>query len=54
MVSVGLALLLEFMDNTYKSKEELEDDLDLPVIGVIPELDDETNNRDVKRKKGRR
>lgn len=54
MVSVGLALLLEFMDNTYKSKEELEDDLDLPVIGVIPELDEETNNKDAKRKKGRR
>lgn len=41
MVSVALSLLLEFMDNTYKSKEELEKILDLPVIGVIPELDDE-------------
>lgn len=41
MVSVGLSLLLEFMDNTFKTKEDLEKTLDLPVIGVIPEFDDE-------------
>lgn len=41
MVSIGLSLLLEFMDNTYKSKDELEKALDIPVIGVIPELDSE-------------
>lgn len=41
MVSIGLALLLEFMDNTYKSKDDLEKALDIPVIGVIPELDSE-------------
>lgn len=44
MVSVGLSLLLEFMDNTYKSKEELEKVVDLPVLGVIPELDVENSN----------
>lgn len=44
MVSVGLALLLEFMDNTYKSKEDLEKSLDIPVLGVIPELDDEESS----------
>ena len=41
MVSVGLSLLLEFMDNTFKSKEEVEKALDLPVLGTIPELSSE-------------
>lgn len=36
MISVGLAFLLEFLDNTFKSKEQLERELDIPVIGVIP------------------
>lgn len=36
MVSVGLAFLLEFLDNTFKSKDQLERELDIPVIGVIP------------------
>lgn len=36
MMSVGLAFLLEFLDNTFKSKEQLERELDIPVIGVIP------------------
>lgn len=44
MVSIGLSLLLEFMDNTYKSKEELEKVTDLPVLGVIPELDVENSS----------
>jgi capsular polysaccharide biosynthesis protein len=42
MVGVGIALLLEFMDNTFKSKEDLEKVLDLPVIGAIPEYDAES------------
>ena len=36
MVSVGLALLLEFLDNTFKTKDQLERELDIPVLGVIP------------------
>lgn len=36
MVSVGLVFLLEYMDNTYGSKEQLEKDLDIPVLGIIP------------------
>ena len=42
MVGVGIVLLLEFMDNTFKSKEDLEKVLDLPVIGAIPEYDTES------------
>ena len=37
MISVGLAFLLEFLDNTFKSKEQLEQILGIPVIGAIPE-----------------
>ena len=39
MVSIGLSLLLGFMDNTFKSKSELEDELELPVLSTIPEFD---------------
>ena len=38
MVGVGLAFILEFLDNTFKTKEELEIELDIPVIGTIPEI----------------
>lgn len=37
MVSVGLAFLLEFLDNTFKSKDQLEQILGIPVIGAIPD-----------------
>lgn len=37
MVSVGLAFLLEFMDNTFKTKEQVEEILGLPVVGAIPD-----------------
>ena len=36
IVGVGLALLLEFLDNTFKNKDQLERELDIPVIGSIP------------------
>lgn len=37
MVGVGVVLLLEYLDNTFKSREELEKTLDLPIIGTIPD-----------------
>ncbi|MEG1142825.1 MAG: Wzz/FepE/Etk N-terminal domain-containing protein [Clostridia bacterium] len=40
MVSVGLTFLLEFLDNTFKSKDEMERILELPVLGVIPNIDE--------------
>ena len=40
MVSVGLAFLLEFLDNTFKNKDQLERELDIPVIGSIPTVKD--------------
>ncbi|MBD7916607.1 capsular biosynthesis protein [Clostridium sp. Sa3CUN1] len=40
MVGVGLAFLLEFLDNTFKNKDQLERELDIPVIGTIPTVND--------------
>jgi len=39
MASVGLAFLLEYLDNTIKSTKDVEDILGLPVLGVIPHYD---------------
>lgn len=35
--SIGVAFLLEFMDNTFKTKDQLEQALGIPVIGIIPD-----------------
>ncbi|OPZ73977.1 MAG: hypothetical protein BWY80_00766 [Firmicutes bacterium ADurb.Bin456] len=39
MGSVALALLLEFLDNTIKTPEDVARHLDLPVMGIIPSAD---------------
>ena len=39
MVGFGIVFLLEYSDNTYKNKEQVEKDLDIPVLGVIPMSD---------------
>lgn len=39
MLSVGVALLLEFLDNTIKSSKDVEKILGLPVLGEIPIYD---------------
>ena len=39
MVGLGIVFLLEYLDNTYKNKEQLEKDLDIPVLGIIPMSD---------------
>lgn len=36
MIGVGLAFLMEFLDNSFKTKEQLEKALDIPVLGTIP------------------
>lgn len=36
MISIGLAFLLEFMDNTIKSPDDVQKHLGLPVVGTIP------------------
>lgn len=40
MISVGLSFLLEYMDNTLKTSDDIKRYLDLPVLGTIPMQDD--------------
>ena len=40
MVSMGIAFLLEYLDNTVKSQEDIEKLTGIPVIGIIPLIDD--------------
>lgn len=41
MASVGLAFLLEYLDNTVKKEEDIEALLGLPVLGVVARMDEE-------------
>ncbi|MBB6454524.1 capsular polysaccharide biosynthesis protein [Salirhabdus euzebyi] len=41
MVGVGLAFLLEFLDNTIKSEQDVEKHLGLPVLGVVTRMSDD-------------
>lgn len=38
VLGFGTTFFVEFMDNTYKNKESLEKELDIPVLGTIPNL----------------
>ncbi|WP_318506959.1 YveK family protein [Bacillus sp. T3] len=52
MAGVGIAFLLEYLDNTVKTEQDIEKILDLPVLGVITEIqesDIKTNSHTVKR-----
>jgi len=40
MVGVGLSLLLEFMDNTIKSEGDLEKATGVPVLGIVPDIEE--------------
>ncbi|MFJ1137566.1 YveK family protein, partial [Bacillus thuringiensis] len=44
MASVGLAFLLEYLDNTVKKEEDVETLLGLPVLGIVARMDEETMN----------
>jgi capsular polysaccharide biosynthesis protein len=39
MASVGIAFLLEYLDNTIKSEQDIEKLLELPVLGVVSVID---------------
>ncbi|CAM3131212.1 YveK family protein [Sporolactobacillus spathodeae] len=47
MASVGLAFLLDYLDNTIKTEEDVAQLLELPVLGVVTEI----TSRDDKRNK---
>ncbi len=38
-IGIGVIFLIEFMDNTYKNKDRLEEELNIPVLGIIPKID---------------
>ncbi|MCR3757940.1 capsular biosynthesis protein [Clostridium felsineum] len=40
-VSIGIAFLKEYMDKTIKTQEDIKRHLDLPVIGVIPNYEED-------------
>ncbi|WP_439874603.1 YveK family protein [Bacillus mycoides] len=44
MAAVGLAFLLEYLDNTVKKEEDVESLLGLPVLGIVARMDEETAN----------
>jgi capsular polysaccharide biosynthesis protein len=39
MAGSGLALLIEFLDNTFKDKEQVENIVGIPVLGAIPHIE---------------
>ncbi|CDF57715.1 YveK family protein [Thermobrachium celere] len=41
MLSLGLVFILEYMDTTVKTEDDVEKLLDLPVVGIIPNNKDE-------------
>ncbi|GAB1805391.1 YveK family protein [Priestia megaterium] len=40
MVGIGLSFLLEYLDNTLKTEQDIENILELPVIGVVTNIKD--------------
>jgi capsular polysaccharide biosynthesis protein len=49
MASIFLVFLLEFLDNTLKTEQDIERILGLPVLGAIPTMDEETEKKINKR-----
>ncbi|PEZ86239.1 capsular biosynthesis protein [Bacillus cereus] len=43
MASVGIAFLLEYLDNTVKKEEDIESLLGLPVLGVVARMEEDAN-----------
>ena len=41
MIGVGLTFLLEYLDNTFKNSQDIEEYLGIPVIGMIEEISQE-------------
>lgn len=39
IASIGIVILMEYMNNTFKNKSEIEKEFNVPVVGVIPQED---------------
>lgn len=50
MAGVGLAFLLEYLDNTIKTEEDIQNILQLPILGVIPKISVEDEKAPVSKK----
>lgn len=50
MAAVGLAFLLEYFDSTIKNEQDIEKILELPILGVIAQIDDQKMEELKKRK----
>ncbi|PGO26573.1 capsular biosynthesis protein [Bacillus cereus] len=44
LLSIGLIFILEFLDNTVKKEEDVENLLGLPVLGIVARMDEEPTN----------
>lgn len=58
ILGIGLAFLLDFLDKTFRSEKEVEELLELPVIGMISEMDMKKERKNIRntrntRKRGR-
>ena len=50
LLSIGLALLLEAIDNTVKTQDDVEQTLGLTLLGLVPTIEmDERNGSDGRR-----
>ena len=45
MAGIGLSLLLEMLNNTFKSTEDVESKLNLPVLGILPLIKNRQRNQ---------
>ena len=45
LVSIGLTVALEYMDNSVKRKDDIENLLEVPVIGMVPKYTETTKKR---------
>jgi len=48
MISIGLAFVMEFFDNTVRTQEDVERKLGLPVLGTIPQYSSKNIKKEVK------
>ncbi|SDW42712.1 Capsular polysaccharide biosynthesis protein [Marinococcus luteus] len=45
IVGIGIAFLLEFLDKTIKNEEDIEKELQLPILGVVPLMSEKELNQ---------
>lgn len=49
MMGLGLALLIEMLDSTIKTEKDVEEIIDLPIIGIISTIQSSNEESDIKR-----